>query len=71
MSNMYDDRHGGPWDRGQADSYYRRPFNPHYYVGGTMMSPLVKTEDMTIDEIAAYTAGFKNNEELGAFKDWY
>ena len=24
----YDDRHGGPFDRGSADSYYGRPFKP-------------------------------------------
>ena len=25
-----DTRHGGPYDRGSADSYYRRPRNPHF-----------------------------------------
>ena len=27
----YDARHGGPFDRGTADSYYSREFNPHYF----------------------------------------
>jgi len=32
---VYDSRHGGPFDRGSADSWYSRPFNPHYGgVGG-------------------------------------
>ena len=30
MSKKYDERHGGPWDRGSADSYYGRGSNPHY-----------------------------------------
>lgn len=31
-------RHGGPYDRGGADSYYGRRPNPHYYVGATYSS---------------------------------
>ena len=27
----YDARHGGPFDRGGADFWYGRGFNPHYY----------------------------------------
>ena len=42
----YDKRHGGPYDRGAADSYYRRGFNPHYFVEGTYNSPCIKMEDM-------------------------
>ena len=26
-------RHGGPYDRGSADSYYGRVFDPHNFVG--------------------------------------
>ena len=29
----HDKRHGGPYDRGSADAYYRRDFDPHYYEG--------------------------------------
>lgn len=65
----YDTRHGGPWDRGGADSYYRRAFNPHYYKGGTG-DGLVEAKDMTPEEIEAYTAGFNENEESKSFKDW-
>ena len=30
ITERYDQRHGGPFDRGTADSYYRREFDPHY-----------------------------------------
>jgi hypothetical protein len=66
----YDDRHGGPFDRGSADSYYGRGFNPHYFVGATYSTPEVKQADMTPEEIAAYAAGYEYNEELGDKKDW-
>lgn len=68
--SKYDKRHGGPWDRGSADSYYRRGFSPHYYKGATYSSDRVDEQHMTPDEIAAYTAGFNQNEEEGNFKDW-
>ena len=29
------ERHGGPFDRGGADSYYGRPINPHWWPNGT------------------------------------
>jgi hypothetical protein len=66
----YDKRHGGPYDRGSADSYYGRPFKPHYYQGATYSTPEVKMEDMTAEEIVAYTAGYRDNEEDSNFKDW-
>lgn len=67
---MYDPRHGGPYDRGTADSYYRRGFNPHYYVGATYSSDRVELADMTPEEIVAYTKGYNDNEDDGNFKDW-
>ncbi len=70
MKMKYNQRHGGAFDRGAADSYYRRGCHPHYYVGGTSMSELVEQKDMTTEEIEAYRAGFAWNEELGDFKDW-
>jgi hypothetical protein len=66
-----DTRHGGPYDRGAADSYYRRGRNPHYYKGDTGNSPRVTAKDMTPDEVEAYHAGYDDNEESGSFKDWY
>jgi hypothetical protein len=66
----YDMRHGGPYDRGSADSYYRRGFEPHYYRGGSYTSERVEEQDMTADEIEAYRAGYQYNESLGDYKDW-
>lgn len=68
--NLYDQRHGGPFDRGAADSYYNRPYDPHYYVGDTYGSNRVNLIDMTAEEIVAYTAGYKFNEKFGDKKDW-
>ena len=67
----YDQRHGGPWDRGSADSYYNRPFSPHYFKGPTYQSEKVELKDMIAGEITAYTAGYNWNEEHGDKKDWY
>ena len=55
---MYNARHGGPYDRGMADNYYGRPYNPHYYTGDTYSSKLVETKDMTSEEIQEYAKGF-------------
>jgi hypothetical protein len=66
----HDERHGGPWDRGSADSYYRRAFRPHYYVGDTGTSQLVPEHQMTPEEIEAYRAGWNDNEANGDFKDY-
>ena len=63
----HDKRHGGPYDRGSADAYYRRPFNPHYFLDGTYQSPLVEEKDMTDEQIAAYTAGYDEEDDR---KEW-
>jgi len=57
-----DERHGGPYDRGTADSYYGRDYNPHYFVGDSYNSPRVDLAQMTAYELVAYTAGFRDNE---------
>lgn len=67
---LYDTRHGGPWDRGAADSYYHRPWWPHFYRGATMDSERVGMEDMTVEELVAYTAGYNENEQNGFKKDY-
>jgi hypothetical protein len=69
-SAYYDQRHGGPYDRGAADSYYNRGYNPHYFVGDSYNSPRITLEQMTPAEITAYTAGYRYNEELGDHKEW-
>jgi predicted HD phosphohydrolase len=66
-SMKYDERHGGPYDRGGADSYYRRPFRPHYFAGATYQSTEHVAEKGT-PEYEAYKAGFDENETSGSFK---
>ena len=67
---LYDQRHGGPFDRGAADSYYGRGYNPHFYEGATNFSPRVELDNMTAEDIVAYTAGYRYNEKHGDKKDW-
>jgi hypothetical protein len=67
---QYDTRHGGAYDRGSADAYYRRSYDPHYFKGDTHSSERVELKDMTADEITAYTAGYRDQEASGDFKDW-
>lgn len=68
MKTKYNKRHGGPYDRGSADSYYRRGREPHYFVGATYQSPRIDESNMTREEIDAYNAGFDDNESEGNFK---
>ncbi len=70
QSGYYDERHGGPYNRGTADSYYGRGFNPHYFVGDSYNSPRIELAQMTAQEIVAYTAGYRDNEDNGDRKDW-
>ena len=67
---LYDQRHGGPFDRGAADSYYNRPFDPHYYVGATAITERVELAAMTAEDIVAYAAGYRYNEQFGDKKLW-
>ena len=67
---FYDNRHGGPFDRGMADCYYQRPMKPHYFIDGTLTSPKIEMDEMSPREMRAYLAGYKYNEELGDYKDW-
>ena len=66
----YDRRHGGPFDRGSADSYYNRGYHPHYFKGDTYTSEMVTLAEMTAAEITAYTAGYTNNELFGDKKSY-
>lgn len=58
----YDQRHGGPYDRGSADAWYGRPRRPHYFSGGTYMSPEYTEEQMSAEDIAAYNAGYDEQD---------
>jgi len=61
----FDARHGGPFDRGSADSWYDRMINPHYYKGDTDSSEKVELADMTGSETVDYLMGYQFNEEHG------
>ena len=65
----HDQRHGGPYDRGSADAYYRRDFTPHYYTGDTGSSTRVKIKESD-PEYAAYLAGWNEQHAAGEYKDW-
>lgn len=65
----YDRRYGGPFDRGLADSYYRRPRDPHYYQGATYSSKRVVCLPGTL-EYEAYMAGYDRNETDRSYKEW-
>ena len=69
-ATKFDQRHGGPYDRGTADSYYGREYWPHYFVGDTHNSRRVDMEQMTAAEITAYTAGYRDQEASGDKKEW-
>ena len=63
-------RHGGAYDRGSADSYYRRPRRPHFFTAATYLSDEIPERFMTKQQIAEYNLGFDDNEVSGNFKDW-
>ena len=44
-----DTRHGGAYDRGSADSYYRRPRRPHFFSDATYQSDEITEQFMTAD----------------------
>ena len=54
-----DQAHGSPFDRGSADSFYRRQAIPHYMINGAR----IEQADMTAQQIAEYEAGFLDNEK--------
>ena len=68
--DKYDQRHGGPFDRGSADSWYQRPRNPHFYVEGTGTSDRIDQSQMSPAEVQAYLAGYQWNEQFGGKKDY-
>ena len=66
----YSTQHGSPYDRGSADSYYGRSFDPHYWPQGTYNGTRVELASMTAQEITAYSAGYTHNELFGDKKSW-
>ena len=66
----YIQKHGNPFDRGSADSYYHRQPKPHYWPEGTGHGGMVEKEDMTPEEICEYMAGYEWNEQECDKKDY-
>jgi len=62
--------HGCPFDRGSADSYYGRIRNPHKGGVGGDSGPRIESNEMTLQEIADYGAGYNYNEQFGDKKSW-
>jgi hypothetical protein len=63
-------RHGGAYDRGSADSYYRRARERHYFTSDSFNSTKIEEVDMSAEEIAAYNQGYDDNEKLDNKKEW-
>ena len=66
----YDQTHGGPFDRGAADSYYNRARDPHWWPEGTYHGRRREMAEMNAEEVQAYLAGYDYNERWGDKKDW-
>ena len=66
----YNREHGGPFDRGSADSYYSRPQDPHFYPEGSYNGDRVEPKDMTLAQMRAYFRGYEYNEQFGDKKSW-
>ena len=59
--------HGSPFDRGSADSFYRRQAQAHYMIDGARIEKV----DMTAEQIAEYEAGYDSNEkQIDSRKDY-
>ena len=67
---VYMVKHGDPFDRGSADSYYGRAQCPHKYPNGTGNLPRVEAQDMTLQEMREYYMGYEYNEQFGDKKDY-
>ena len=55
-------RHRGPYDRGSADKYYKRPASPHYFTGATNKSLRIEEENMTPQQVIDYHYGYDSSE---------
>jgi len=62
---MINREHGSPFDRGGADSYYRRRQLPHKMVG---TDRVLLTPDS--EEWKEYIEGYQINESIGNHKEW-
>ena len=66
----YEVEHGDPFDRGMSDSYYSRRRYPHKGGVGGASGPRIESNEMSLQEIADYGAGYNYNEADGDKKNW-
>ena len=59
--------HGSPSDRGSADAYYGRPYDPHYWPEGTYKGIRVSASDMTDEQKNTYRDAYYSEDNR---KDW-
>jgi len=60
-------QNGSPKDRGSADRYYGRRYEPHYYPSGTGKGIRIIEVLMTKEQVTAYKDGWDNEEDR---KEW-
>lgn len=66
MSKPWQERgHGSPYDRGSADAYYGRSYNPHWYPEGNKVG--ISIGGMTPEQIEEYRLGYTEETDR---KDW-
>jgi hypothetical protein len=53
-----------------SDSYYGRIRNPHKGGVGGDSGPRVESNEMSLQEVADYAAGYNYNESTGEKKSW-
>lgn len=61
--NKLSRKHGSPYDRGSADRYYQRAYDPHFYPEGTGKGLRVTAELMHEDELKEYALGYWEEED--------
>jgi len=59
--NNHDDKHGGPYDRGRSDAFYKRDAVPHHYPQGSYIGKRVT--DLKPHEEKAYHDGYDEQIE--------
>lgn len=66
--SKYDQSRCSPFDCGEADYYYWRDREPHYWEGGKVSG--TKITELTPDQVEAYNAGYDYAEYIGERKSW-
>lgn len=63
--------HGLAFDRGAADAWYGRGPDPHYWPEGSYNGTMVEKDQMTLNELDAYYAGYYiHDDDPGYRKQW-